>query len=447
MNHLHRDLAPITDTGWDLIDDEAKGRLTTYLAARKLVDFDGPHGWSHSATNLGRIATISGPSEGVAGAHRKVLPLVELRAEFKVSRVQLDDADRGATRHRPRRTGRGGAADRHRGERDGLPRVRGGRHQGHHREHLACADRARRGHGEVPHCRGPGGGRAPAVGDRRTVRAGHLPRDVHPRSSRRPSTGAHLLFDHLHKILGGPLVWSPGVDGGVVLSLRGGDFILDSGQDLSIGYLDHDADVVRLYIEESFSFRVLEPDAAVAVHTRQPERRPCLTPYPGTGHSLANVESLTISQLAHEAGVHVETVRYYERRGLLREPPRTPAGYRQYSTADLRRLQFIARAKQLGFTLAEVARLAGDHHDRDGDDTDTADSDTADTDTADTDTADSDHDGGDTADSVLRAARAKLRALDERQRELDETRARLSRLIDICEDPMSEDCLALRVRS
>ena len=58
------------------------------------------------------------------------------------------------------------------------------------------------------------------------------------------------------------------VEGAVVLSLRGGDFILDSGQDLSIGYLDHDADVVRLYLEESFSFRVLEPDAAVAVQTK-----------------------------------------------------------------------------------------------------------------------------------------------------------------------------------
>jgi uncharacterized linocin/CFP29 family protein len=78
--------------------------------------------------------------------------------------------------------------------------------------------------------------------------------------------GGHLLLDHLHQILGGPLVWSPGLDGGVVMSLRGGDFVFESGQDLSIGYLDHDADVVRLYIEESFNFRVLEPDAAVAVH-------------------------------------------------------------------------------------------------------------------------------------------------------------------------------------
>jgi MerR family copper efflux transcriptional regulator len=144
-----------------------------------------------------------------------------------------------------------------------------------------------------------------------------------------------------------------------------------------------------------------------------------LTPYPGTGRSVTVVESLTIGQLAHEAGVHVETVRYYERRGLLRQPPRTPAGYRQYAAADLWRLQFIARAKQLGFTLAEVAGL--------DDGADSADS-------------------ADSADAVVRAARAKLRALDERQRELDATRVRLARLIDVCEDPTSEDCRALRIR-
>ena len=77
--------------------------------------------------------------------------------------------------------------------------------------------------------------------------------------------GGYLLLDHLRQILDGPVVWAPGVDCGVVLSLRGGDFVMDSGQDLSIGYRDHDAAVVRLYVEESFSFRVVEPDAAVAL--------------------------------------------------------------------------------------------------------------------------------------------------------------------------------------
>ena len=60
-------------------------------------------------------------------------------------------------------------------------------------------------------------------------------------------------------------MWAPGVEGGVVVSTRGGDFVLDLGQDLSIGYRDHDQAVVRLYVEESFSFRVLEPDAAVVL--------------------------------------------------------------------------------------------------------------------------------------------------------------------------------------
>ena len=53
--------------------------------------------------------------------------------------------------------------------------------------------------------------------------------------------------------------------GAVVLSLRGGDFLFESGQDLSIGYEDHDASVVRLYLEESFGFHVATPEAAVAL--------------------------------------------------------------------------------------------------------------------------------------------------------------------------------------
>ena len=66
---------------------------------------------------------------------------------------------------------------------------------------------------------------------------------------------------------------------------------------------------------------------------------------------------LTTSQLANSAGVNVETLRYYERRGLLPEPPRRASGYRQYSQDDVARLQFIKRAKDLGFTLQEVQEL------------------------------------------------------------------------------------------
>jgi Hg(II)-responsive transcriptional regulator len=69
------------------------------------------------------------------------------------------------------------------------------------------------------------------------------------------------------------------------------------------------------------------------------------------------MESLTIGQLACRAQVHVETVRYYERRGLLPRPPRRPSGYRQYAAEDLARLRFIKRAQGLGFTLQEIGEL------------------------------------------------------------------------------------------
>ena len=60
-------------------------------------------------------------------------------------------------------------------------------------------------------------------------------------------------------------MWAPGVNGAIVLSLRGGDFLFESGEDLSVGYDHHDAENVYLYIEESFTFRVATPEAAVAL--------------------------------------------------------------------------------------------------------------------------------------------------------------------------------------
>ena len=139
-----------------------------------------------------------------------------------------------------------------------------------------------------------------------------------------------------------------------------------------------------------------------------------LTPYRGTGRTLIAVESLTIGGLAQAAGVNVETVRYYERRGLIDEPPRSPSGYRQYSPADVWRLRFIGRAKRLGFTLGEISEMIGTS-------------------------------GRQSAAGVLGAARAKLASVDERQRELVEMRRRLEQLVELCQDGDPSECLALDV--
>src|SRR5258706_1483124 len=69
------------------------------------------------------------------------------------------------------------------------------------------------------------------------------------------------------------------------------------------------------------------------------------------------MEILTIGQVARQAGVGVETVRFYEREGLLEEPPRRASGYRQYSEQVVKRIHFIKRAQKLGFSLKEITEL------------------------------------------------------------------------------------------
>src|SRR2546430_16859931 len=96
MNHLLRSSAPISDTGWSELDREVQQRLLPGLAARRLVDFSGPHGWEHSAVDLGRVANIEAPGKGLRAGLRRILPLVELRADFGVSRSELRDLHRGA---------------------------------------------------------------------------------------------------------------------------------------------------------------------------------------------------------------------------------------------------------------------------------------------------------------------------------------------------------------
>jgi len=66
---------------------------------------------------------------------------------------------------------------------------------------------------------------------------------------------------------------------------------------------------------------------------------------------------MKIGEVARAAGVNVQTVRYYERRGLLKEPPRTPGGYREYPPVAVEKIRFIQRAQDLGFTLREIDEL------------------------------------------------------------------------------------------
>lgn len=89
--------------------------------------------------------------------------------------------------------------------------------------------------------------------------------DLYTGLAKTTHSGGFPVLEHLDDLLDGPVVWAPSLEGAVVLSLRDGDFELTFGGDLSIGYLDHNAREVRFFIEESFTFRVLGPEAAVAL--------------------------------------------------------------------------------------------------------------------------------------------------------------------------------------
>jgi DNA-binding transcriptional MerR regulator len=123
---------------------------------------------------------------------------------------------------------------------------------------------------------------------------------------------------------------------------------------------------------------------------------------------------LTIGKLAAAEGVGVETVRFYQRRGLLPLPERESSGYREYSEADQWRLAFIRRARRLGFTLSEIGDLLGRAEAR-------------------------------STGDIVRAAQAKIEAVDEQARELARLRQRLRCLMQVCEQGDGDDCVALRL--
>jgi uncharacterized linocin/CFP29 family protein len=244
-NHLLREHAPISDIAWRLIDEEARDRLRPALAARRLVDFSGPHGWEHSATSLGRVQPLSDvPREGVEAARRQVLPVVELRAPFTVSLDELRAADRGAE-----------DADF-----DALDDAA-------HR--IAVAENRAVFHGwgvaAIAGIAESSSHDAIPLGDDCSRYGLALGPQAHTNVLETSEHGGYPLLEHLRKILGGPLVWSPGVEGAVLVSMRGGDFLFESGEDLSVGYDHHDGEAVHLYIEESFSFRSVSPEAAVSL--------------------------------------------------------------------------------------------------------------------------------------------------------------------------------------
>jgi len=265
MNLLRRELAPITDEAWEQIDDEARRVLKLHLAGRKLVDFSGPHGWAFGAVNLGRLERMA-PAAGdpVERGIRSVLPLVEMRVPFTLPISEVDSASRGAI------------------DLDLDPVI------------VAAEQLARAEDFAIFHGFGPGqvvgiieaSPHAPIAVESSLAwpRAIETAREVLRKAGIDGPYGLALggvAYGELtsagddgypirkrveESFAEGSFVWAPALESdAVLLSLRGGDYELVVGQDLSIGYRTHDDHQVELYITESFTFRVLEDKAAVSL--------------------------------------------------------------------------------------------------------------------------------------------------------------------------------------
>jgi uncharacterized linocin/CFP29 family protein len=260
MDLFKHDLAPLTDEAWEAVSNEATRVLESSLTGRRVVDFDGPHGMDFSGVNLGRLDVHE--SEGGNGIHygiRRVLPLVEVRVPFELGIWELDDLARGA-----RDVDLDpviAAAKRLASFEDGV--VFNGFEQAgiEGLRNVAAAQSASLSEDaadlvDAVAC-ATMGLRDSGVGGPYALVLGPEPwRTLH-------AAVGYPVERRVQAATGGPILLSPAIRDGFLLSTRGQDFSLTVGQDASVGYQSHDHETVKLYLTESLTFRTLTPEAVV----------------------------------------------------------------------------------------------------------------------------------------------------------------------------------------
>ena len=266
MDNFHRPLAPISAAAWEDIEEEARRTLRRYLGARRVVDLCGPEGYDHSAVNLGRRRQIDSGLDGVATSQRAVLPLVEFKVPFTLTREDIDNVARGAqdSDWQPLKDaalklaraenlmvfeGLGSAGIEGMRPLSSNPAVPMPSAIADIPEAVARAVDALREAGVQGPC-------ALILGD-----------DVYARIMGGTDAG-YPVMQHIRGLLDQDVIWCPGLTGGVVLTLRGGDFQLHVGQDTAIGYDSHSADEVVLYLLETAAFKLQTAEALVSLPAR-----------------------------------------------------------------------------------------------------------------------------------------------------------------------------------
>jgi uncharacterized linocin/CFP29 family protein len=263
MNNLHRELAPISDSAWAQIEEEASRTLKRHLAARRVVDVPSPKGLELAAIGTGHLHQLHAPGEGIQAAQREAKAIVELRVPFTLTRQAIDDVARGAedsdwSSLKDAAQKMAFAEDRAVFDGYAAAGIQGIR-QGSSNARVALPSSVKSYPAAV----------AQAVSELRLAGVNGpyalvLGADAYAAVSGGTDEG-YPVFQHIERIVDGGIIWAPAIEGGLVLTTRGGDFALDLGQDLSIGYQSHSNTNVELYFFETFTFRLLTTEAAVAL--------------------------------------------------------------------------------------------------------------------------------------------------------------------------------------
>jgi len=262
MNNLHRELAPISAAAWANLEAEARRTFEGHVAGRRIVDVADAGGLERAAVDTGHLDAIDPRAEGVLAHLRRSQPIVELRVPFTVDRQQVDDVERGARDtdwQAVKDAARQIAFAEDRAVFEGYPaaRIQGIRASSSNQPMTLPVE-----------VRDYPTAISQAVSALRLVGVAGpytlaLSADAYTGLSETADYG-YPIREHIVRVVDGEIVWAPGIDGAFLLSTRGGDFELRIGQDLSIGYLSHDATNVRLYFQETLTFLVYTSEASVA---------------------------------------------------------------------------------------------------------------------------------------------------------------------------------------
>jgi uncharacterized linocin/CFP29 family protein len=263
MNNLHRELAPVSAAAWASIEEEAKRTFARHAAARRAVDVTGPDGLTLAGIGTGHVTAIDAPAGGVTAALRAWQPVVELRAPFTLSRTEIDSVERGALDPDWQPV------------KDAAKKIAFAEDRAVFDGYAAAQIKGIRQSSSNPALALPGEARdypdvvSKAVSELRLAGVAGpysllLSADAWTAVSETSDHG-YPIREHVARVLDGDIIWAPAINGALLLSGRGGDYELRLGQDLSIGYLSHDADAVQLYFTESFTFAAYTAEASVPI--------------------------------------------------------------------------------------------------------------------------------------------------------------------------------------